>query len=98
MAQHRVGRKTMVLREVSPDSEAIDFRFAPLNGKGQRRIQDDIEIVVRVGVLPEVFAIYHQVFAEGLLESCIEFVPLGWNEWPGPESAKDIGRKSALPR
>src|SRR5579871_3659524 len=69
MPKHSIGGYAVYLRNRCLHSEAIDLRFRPLNRKRQRRIEQNIEVEITIGVLPEVFAIDDQVFANALLKS-----------------------------
>src|ERR1019366_3687874 len=46
----------------------------PFNWKGNWSAADDTEVVTIVGVLPDVLAVDHEVLAECLLESGVEFI------------------------
>ena len=50
------------------------FELDPLDGKSDRRVAQHAEVVGLVRVFPDVLAIQHEVFSEGLLETGVEFI------------------------
>ena len=46
----------------------------PLDGKRDRSVAENAEVVAVVRVFPDVLAIEHEVLAEGLLEAGMEFI------------------------
>ena len=46
----------------------------PFDREKDRRITEDTEVVGAVGVLPDVLAVDHQEFANGLLQAGMEFI------------------------
>src|SRR5260370_683980 len=69
MPEHRIGRYTVCLRDSHLDAEAVNLGLLPLDREGERCVQHDVEVVVAIGVLPEVLAVHDQGLAEALLEA-----------------------------
>ena len=51
-----------------------NFGIVPLDREGDRSIAEHAEVVAVVRVFPDVFAIEHDVLAEGLLKPGMEFI------------------------
>ena len=71
---HDERRQAMEVRHAAADGKAGDLGAGPLDRKGDRRVAQHAEVVGLVRVLPDVFAVHHQVPSEGLLETGVELI------------------------
>ena len=80
MADDSERAKAVNVCERCAHQRAIDFRFAELDRKIQRRIQDGVEIIGPVGEFPELFGLDTELRAELLLNSSIELISFRGNK------------------
>src|SRR5579872_5717040 len=69
VAHHGVSAEAVPGGEIDAGGESVNFRLFPLDGESQRRIQDDIKVVITGGELPEVIGGNGQVPVQRLLEA-----------------------------
>src|SRR6185369_7694826 len=74
MSEHGISTQPFVRRHADLDTEAIDLRLLPLNRKCDRRVEDGVEVIIPIRVLPEVFAVDDQEFTYALFETSIELI------------------------
>src|SRR5271156_3918709 len=75
--------ESMVIRDIRTDGVARDFRIVPLDGESNRGGAEDAEVVGVVRVLPDVLAVYHQIFSEGLLQAGVKLIAIAWSKRSG---------------
>ena len=61
MTGHHESSKSLVVRQVNTQRGPIKLRLLPRNWKGDRRVQEHIEVVCIVGALIEIVGIDHDV-------------------------------------
>src|SRR5271169_3030133 len=71
---HHQRGEPVVIRDIRTDGVARDFRIVPLDGESNRGGAEDAEVVGVVRVLPDVLAVYHQIFSEGLLQAGVKLI------------------------
>src|SRR6185369_17281605 len=93
--EHRIRSESAIAWHVDSNRKSIDLRFVPLDRNGQRRVEQHVEVEIFVRVLPEIFAVNHQVLTDGLFKARSEVVARsrGWRLVG--ESCKHVLRKAA---
>src|SRR5271154_3388494 len=80
-ARHNDQRGEPVeIRDIRTDGIARDFRIVPLDGESDWGSAQDAEVVGVVRVLPDVLAVYHQIFSEGLLQAGVKLIAKAWSK------------------
>src|SRR5271163_3521954 len=80
---HHQRGEAVEIRDVSAKGVAGDFGIVPLDGESDGRRAEDAEVVAIVRVLPDVLAVNHQIFSEGLLQAGVKFVAKAGSERGG---------------
>lgn len=78
--QNSESAQSVKIVESRANHRTVDFRFAELNRKIQRSIQDGVEIVRGVRVLPEIFGLNVEPWTELLLKAYVVLVASCWRE------------------
>src|SRR6202142_1859552 len=71
---HDERRESTVVRNIGTDRVAGNFRIIPCDRKRDWRSAENAEVVGVVRVLPDVFAVHDEIFAEGLLQAGVKLV------------------------
>src|SRR5260370_20499546 len=64
----------MIIRDTGANGIARNLRTLPFHGEAHGSIAEDAEVEAVVRVLPQIFGVNDQVFAERLLESRVKLV------------------------
>ena len=89
------GLKAMEVGSGNARRHAIQLGLPPGNGKRDRRVEQNVEIVSVAGELPEIFGVHHQVFADTLLKPGVVLIALPRAERCRCVGAEHVGGESA---
>src|SRR5579859_5843521 len=96
MAKSIVRLEAVKVDGAQASGDSIELGIVPGNGKGNRGVEKNAEVVGVMCVLPEVIGIQQQPFADGLLKSSVELVAKAWTYGRLGIRSKYIGRKPSL--
>ncbi len=92
MPEGHVGLEALEIRRAQPARDAVQFGVVPGNRERNRRIEQQVEIVSVVGILPEIVAVEEEVLSDPLLQSGIELIALaGLNRHAGFRTENILG-------
>ena len=71
---HHERGQTVEVGHRAAKRESRNLGAVPLDGESDRGVAENAEIVGVVRVLPDVFAVQHEILPEGLLQTGVEFI------------------------
>jgi len=95
MADGGVSLEAVEVGSGDAEGNTVDFRLLPFDGKGNRSVEECVEIEGVLGLFPEIVGFDLNIFLDGLFDSTAQLITMTRAQRRAGVSAENVGGEAA---